>query len=381
MIVNYVETRRCEADIKFVDINVVSEDEMLLCERFWKCKDRYYVSTSTDNISKRRTTRFYILFVLTLSGCNIPIGTQFNIPLTEDGWSFAFVFAKDKACGITSFEPDEYTEDEAKLKNMLHDWAEKNGIVFYSNSVKRKLSEQALELYSQVVRKYCDEIFSYLKTHYGACFSDFQGLQGFLIYIRQWRFYVNDKEFLFHGCGCSVYVGKEEICCWDFGLNENLEHDLHSLQHDEYKIKTTLNHIDIKRLEIKVLVMPFPKKGVQGVFPDFHGFSISRKLDVYAFGTDFVMTYDIAYDPTSLAENSFVHGELHNLILSRRGFTLEDNCTEYKYHFVPKEEKEGFVITTVKERYNSQSPTYKEILKDLGIYVEDYYEKVTKVSE
>ena len=98
MIVNYVETRRCEADIKFVDINVVSEDEMLLCERFWKRKDRYYVSTSTDNISKRKTTRFYILFVLTLSGCDIPIGTGFNIPITEDGWTFVFVFAKDKVC-------------------------------------------------------------------------------------------------------------------------------------------------------------------------------------------------------------------------------------------------------------------------------------------
>ena len=128
MIVNYVETRRCEADIKFVDINVVSEDEMLLCERFWMRKDRYYVSTSTDNISKRKTTRFYILFVLTLSGCDIPIGTQFYIPLTEDGWSFAFVFAKDKACGITSFEPDAYTEDESRLKELLLLWANINGI-------------------------------------------------------------------------------------------------------------------------------------------------------------------------------------------------------------------------------------------------------------
>lgn len=130
MKVNYEERKRCEADIKFVDINVVSEDEMLLCERFWKRKDRFYVSTSTDNISKRKTTRFYILFVLTLSGCDIPIGTGFNIPLTEDGWTFVFVFAKDKVCGMTSFDPDEYTKDETKLKNMLHDWAEKNGIKF-----------------------------------------------------------------------------------------------------------------------------------------------------------------------------------------------------------------------------------------------------------
>ena len=130
MKVNYVERKRCEADIKFADINVVSEDEMFLCQRFWKRKDRYYVSTSTDNISKRKTTRFYVLFILTLSGCDIPIGTQFDIPLTEDGWSFAFLFAKDKACSITSFEPDEYTEDEAELKNMLREWAEKNGIEF-----------------------------------------------------------------------------------------------------------------------------------------------------------------------------------------------------------------------------------------------------------
>ena len=122
MKVNYVERKRCEADIKFADINVVSEDEMFLCQRFWKRKDRYYVSTSTDNISKRKTTRFYVLFILTLSGCDIPIGTQFDIPLTEDGWSFAFLFAKDKACSITSFEPDEYTEDEAELKNMLRQY-------------------------------------------------------------------------------------------------------------------------------------------------------------------------------------------------------------------------------------------------------------------
>ena len=95
MKVNVVETKRYESDIKFVDINVISEDEALL-------------------YSPRRKIRF---------------GTEFEIskPESVSKWT---VFIKNKAFSMTCFEPDEYTEDEVKLKAMLREWAENNGINF-----------------------------------------------------------------------------------------------------------------------------------------------------------------------------------------------------------------------------------------------------------
>ena len=127
MKVNVIETKRYESDIKFVDINVISEDEALLYSP--RRKIRYILRRHTDNISKRTSSRFYVGAVLTLSDCNLPVGTEFEIskPESVSKWT---VFIKNKAFSMTCFEPDEYTEDEVKLKAMLREWAENNGIKF-----------------------------------------------------------------------------------------------------------------------------------------------------------------------------------------------------------------------------------------------------------
>ena len=78
---------------------------------------------------KKTSSRFYVGAVLTLSDCNLPVGTEIEIS-RPCGYSKWELFAKDKAFSMTSFAPDEFTEDETKLKNMLREWAEKNGIEF-----------------------------------------------------------------------------------------------------------------------------------------------------------------------------------------------------------------------------------------------------------
>ena len=131
MKVNVVETKRYESDIKFVDINVISEDEALLYSP--RRKIRYILRRHTDNISKRTSSRFYVGAVLTLSDCDLPVGTEFEISKPESvsksvsKWT---VFINNKAFSMTCFEPDEYTEDEVKLKSMLREWAENSGIKF-----------------------------------------------------------------------------------------------------------------------------------------------------------------------------------------------------------------------------------------------------------
>lgn len=127
MKVNVVETRRYESDIKFVDINVIPEDEALLYSP--RRKIRYILRRHTDNISKRTSSRFYVGAVLTLSDCDLPVGTEFEIsrPESVSKWT---VFIKNKAFSMMCFDPDEYTEDEVKLKSMLREWAENNGIKF-----------------------------------------------------------------------------------------------------------------------------------------------------------------------------------------------------------------------------------------------------------
>ena len=127
MKVNVIETKRYESDIKFVDINVISEDEALLYSP--RRKIRYILRRHTDNISKRTSSRFYVGAVLTLSNCNLPLGTEFEISKSEkvSKWT---VFIKNKAFSMMCFDPDEYTEDEVKLKSMLREWAENSGIKF-----------------------------------------------------------------------------------------------------------------------------------------------------------------------------------------------------------------------------------------------------------
>ena len=135
MKVNYTETIKHEININIVDIDVMSEEErLLLLSRFYKTDSykvasRYYLYCSTDHISKRKNTLFYVFATITLSGSELPVGSTFYIPGTSwpSEWS---VIKENKASGVTCFEPDEYTEDEVKLKAMLREWAENNGIVF-----------------------------------------------------------------------------------------------------------------------------------------------------------------------------------------------------------------------------------------------------------
>ena len=125
MKVNVVETKRYESDIKFVDINVISEDEALLYSP--RRKIRYILRRHTDNISKRTSSRFYVGAVLTLSDCDLPVGTEFEIskPKGVSKWT---VFIKNKAFSMMCFDPDAYTEDESRLKELLLLWANINGI-------------------------------------------------------------------------------------------------------------------------------------------------------------------------------------------------------------------------------------------------------------
>lgn len=134
-----------------------------------------------------------------------------------------------------------------------------------------------------------------------------------------------------------------------------------------------INELAIICHEIKVLIMPVPKSCVPGRFPVFEAFDITKKREVYALGNDYIMIYDIFYDPASQDRSCFVHGELQNIIMEKAGFTLEDDFTEYKYHFVPQKSESGLVITNVKERYNSQTAVYKELLKTLCSYTDVYY--------
>ena len=59
MKVNVVETKRYESEIKFVDINVVSEDDLLLYSP--RRKFRYILRRHTDNISKKKAPDFMLV--------------------------------------------------------------------------------------------------------------------------------------------------------------------------------------------------------------------------------------------------------------------------------------------------------------------------------
>lgn len=134
MKVYFTETITHELDINITDIDVISEEERLLLSRVYKTDSykvtsRYYLKSLTDRISKRKNKRFYVLATITLSGSELPVGNSIHIP-GPDGPSEWIVIKENKASGVTCFDPDEYTEDEVKLKSMLREWAENNGIKF-----------------------------------------------------------------------------------------------------------------------------------------------------------------------------------------------------------------------------------------------------------
>lgn len=64
---------------------------------------------------------------MTFSGPDLPVGTDISFAANHQQW---LVIEKNKATRHIRFMPEEYEEDNVKLKAMLREWAEKNGIVF-----------------------------------------------------------------------------------------------------------------------------------------------------------------------------------------------------------------------------------------------------------
>lgn len=64
---------------------------------------------------------------MTFSGPELPVGTYNSFAENRQHW---MVIEKNKASRHIRFSPEEYEEDEVKLKAKLRDWAEKNGIKF-----------------------------------------------------------------------------------------------------------------------------------------------------------------------------------------------------------------------------------------------------------
>lgn len=134
MKVNFTETITHELNFNIVDIDVISEEERLLLSRLYKTDSykvasRYCLVCSTDRISKRKHTLFYVFATITLYGSELPVDSTFHIP-GPNGPSEWNVIKENNASGVICFDPDEYTEDEVKLKSMLREWAENNGIKF-----------------------------------------------------------------------------------------------------------------------------------------------------------------------------------------------------------------------------------------------------------
>lgn len=111
-------------DIKFIDIDAASEEEAKLFAPVigW---NHPYLHRSL--VSKGPYSGFFVMAVLTFTGSELPVGRTFSFPENSQGWK---VIAANKAARHIRFSPDEYEEDEVKLKSMLQKWAEKNGIKF-----------------------------------------------------------------------------------------------------------------------------------------------------------------------------------------------------------------------------------------------------------
>ena len=115
------EPTRYESDIKVVDIDVASEEEaQLSCPGLSKvCRKSL--------VSKGPYRGFFVVAVMTFSGPDLPVGTDISFADTKQRWT---VIAKNKAARHVRFDPEEYEEDEAKIKDMLLEWAEERGIKF-----------------------------------------------------------------------------------------------------------------------------------------------------------------------------------------------------------------------------------------------------------
>ena len=116
-----IEPAGYESDITIVDIDVASEEEAQLSSPGLSKVCRKSL------VSKGPYRGFFVVAVMTFSGPNLPVGTDISFADTKQSWT---VIAKNKAARHVRFDPEEYEEDEAKIKAMLRDWAEKNGIEF-----------------------------------------------------------------------------------------------------------------------------------------------------------------------------------------------------------------------------------------------------------
>lgn len=112
------------ADIKIVDIDAASEEDAKLFAPVigW---NHPYLHRSL--VKKGPYRGFFVIALLTFTSSELPVGRMFSIPENSQGWK---VIAENKAARHIRFSPDEYEEDEVKLKAKLRAWAEKNGIKF-----------------------------------------------------------------------------------------------------------------------------------------------------------------------------------------------------------------------------------------------------------
>lgn len=113
-----------EADIKIVDIDAASEEDAKLFAPVISWNHPYL---HRSLVSKGPYRGFFVIAVLTFTGSELPVGRTFSFPENSQDWK---VIAANKAARHIRFSPDEYEEDEVKLKYMLQKWAEKNGIKF-----------------------------------------------------------------------------------------------------------------------------------------------------------------------------------------------------------------------------------------------------------
>lgn len=109
------------SDIKAIDIYPASEEEaQLSCPGLSRVCPKSLVSKGPYN-------GFFVVAVMTFSGPDLPVGTLITFTENHISWT---VIGKDKATRHIRFKPEEYEDDEEKIKAKLREWAEDNGIEF-----------------------------------------------------------------------------------------------------------------------------------------------------------------------------------------------------------------------------------------------------------
>lgn len=133
MNVKVVETKRYDCDLNIVDVDVISEEDRLSLKGIEQIDLKLYYIYRVNERCKTLNMPFNIGALLTFSSSELPVGTEFYLHdnnLINDYTNSWYVFTKDKAFGIARFDPNEYTDDEVKLKSMLREWAKNIGIKF-----------------------------------------------------------------------------------------------------------------------------------------------------------------------------------------------------------------------------------------------------------